>query len=110
MAEKTKEVALAVEDVYKYLESTDAGAAAHKLYELITNISTLVDRIQDLIEEDQMLSAISEVSFSAVLTVAGKPHGVTMTGAYEGLTIGLRALSNSLKELYMNKNKESDND
>ena len=103
MAEKTEEVVLTLEDISKYLESTDAGAAADKLLELVTNISTLVDRIQDLIEEDQMLSAICAVSFSAVLTVAGKPQVVAMMGADKGLTIGLRTLSNRLKELYINK-------
>lgn len=110
MAEKTKEVVLAVEDISKYLESTDEGAATDKLHELVTNINTLVDRIQDLIEEDQMLSVIGAVSFSAVLTVADKPQVVAMMGADKGVIIGLRALSNSFKELYINKKKESDND
>lgn len=110
MAEKTKEVVLTVEDVSKYLENTDAGAATYKLHELVTNISTLVDRIQDLIEEDQILSALGEVSFSAVLTTVGQPQVVTMMGADKGLNIGLRALLNNFKELYINKKEESDSD
>lgn len=110
MVEKTKEVVLTVEDISKYLESTDTDAATDKLHELVTNISTLVDRIHDLIEEDQMLSAIGAVSFSAVLTAAGKPYLSTMIGADKGLIIGLRALTNNFKELYMNKKEGSDND
>ena len=72
MAEKSKEVVITENDIVKYLESTDAGTAANKLHELITNINTLLDRINDLIEEDQLLSAVGAVSFSAVLTAAGK--------------------------------------
>lgn len=110
MAEKTKEVVLTGEDIAKYLESTDTGVAVNKLRELTTNINILVDRIQDLIAEDQMLSAIGAVSFSAVLTVAGKPLSTAMIGADKDVIIGLRALSNHFKELYTNKKKESDND
>ena len=103
MTEKTKEVVLTVDDISKYLESTNADAAAYKLHELVTNISTLIDRIHDLIEEDQMLSVISAVSFSAVLTAAGKPMLTATTGADKDLIIGLHALTDSFKELYMNK-------
>lgn len=103
MAEKTKEVVLTAEDIYKYLESTDAGAAADKLHELVTNISTLVDRIQDLIEEDQMLSAVGAVSFSAVLTAAGKPQVTAMIGADKNVILGLHELANNFKEIYTNK-------
>ena len=111
MAEKeTKEVVLTEEGVSKYLESTDADAVADKLNELIASISTLVDRIQDLIDEDQMLSAIGAVSFSAVLTVVDRPQVVTMIGADKSVVIGLRELSNHFKELYMNKKEQADND
>lgn len=108
MTEKNEEVVITEKDIAKYLESTDADVAADKLHELVTNIHTLVDRIQDLITEDPMLSAVGEVSFSAVLTVAGKSQDVTMLGAVKNIILGLRELANSFKELYMNKKEESD--
>ena len=103
MIEKKEEVVLTGNDIAKYLESTDAVTAADKLRELITNIHTLVDRIQDLIEEDQILSAVSAVSFSAVLTAAGKPQVVTMIGADKNVILGLHELTENFKKLYINK-------
>lgn len=103
MAEKKEEVVITGKDIAKYLENTDADVAADKLHELVTNIHTLVDRIQDLIEEDQMLSAVGAVSFSAVLTAAGKPQVVTMIGADKNIILGLHELADNFKELYMNK-------
>ena len=103
MAEKKEEVVITGKDIAKYLESTDAAVAADKLHELVTNINTLVNRIQDLIEEDQLLSAVGAVSFSAVLTAAGKPHIVTMLGADKNIILGLNELVDNFKELYMNK-------
>lgn len=103
MAEKKEEVVITGNDISKYLESTDADVAADKLHELITNISTLVDRIQDLIEEDQLLSVVGEVSFSAVLTAAGKPQVATMIGTGKSVIIGLHKLSDNFKKIYMIK-------
>ena len=103
MSEKKEEVVITGKDIAKYLESTDTDVAADKLHELVTNIHTLVDRIQDLIEEDQMLSAVGAVSFSAVLTAAGKPQIVTMIGADKNIILGLHELADNFKELYMNK-------
>ena len=103
MAEKKEEVVITGKDIAKYLESTDADVAADKLHELVTNIHTLVDRIQDLIEEDQVLSAVGAVSFSAVLTAAGTPQIVTMIGADKNIILGLNELADNFKELYMNK-------
>ena len=103
MIEKRERVNVTGMDVAKYLESTDADVAADKLYELVTNIHTLVDRIQDLIAEDPMLSAIAAVSFSAVLTVAGKPMLATRIGADKDILIGLHELVDHFKKLYMNK-------
>ena len=103
MAEKKEEVVIKGKDITKYLESTDAGAVADKLHELVTNIHTLVDRIQDLIAEDQLLSAVGAVSFSAVLTVADKPLVTTMIGADKNIILGLHELANNFKEIYMNK-------
>lgn len=103
MAEKKEEVVIKGKDIAKYLESIDADVAADKLHELVTNIHTLVDRIQDLIKEDQILSAVGEVSFSAVLTAAGEPHGVVMIGAGKNVILGLHELADNFKKLYMNK-------
>lgn len=103
MAEKKEEVVITGNDIAKYLESTDADVAADKLHELVTNINTLVDRIQDLIEEDQMLSAVGAVSFSAVLTAACTPQVTTMIGTNKNVILGLRELTNNFKEIYMNK-------
>lgn len=108
MTEKNEEVVITEKDIAKYLESTDADVTADKLHELVTNIHALVDRIQDLITEDPMLSAVGEVSFSAVLTVAGKSQDVTMLGAGKNIILGLHELANSFKELYTNKKEESD--
>lgn len=110
MAKKQEKVEITGEDIVKYLNNIDTGAAADKLHELVTNINTLVNRIQDLIAEDQMLSVVSAVSFSAVLTAAGKPQVVAMMGADKDIIIGLRAFTDNFKELYMNKKEESDND
>ena len=103
MAEKKEAVVITGNDIAKYLESTDADVAANKLHELITNISTLVDRIHDLIEEDPMLSAVGAVSFSAVLTAAGKPQVATMVGTDKNVILGLHELANNFKEMYINK-------
>ena len=103
MAEKKEEVVITGKDIAKYLESTDAGTAAYKLQELVTNIHTLVDRIQDLIEEDQLLSAVGAVSFSAVLTAADKPQLVAMIGAGKNIILGLHELADNFKKIYMNK-------
>lgn len=103
MAEKKEEVVITGKDIAKYLESTDAGTAADKLQELIDNIHTLVERIQDLIEEDQLLSAAGAVSFSAALTAAGEPQFVAMIGTNKNIILGLNALADNLKEIYMNK-------
>ena len=103
MKKKKEEVVIKGKDITKYLESTDTGTAADKLHELVTNINTLVNRIQDLIEEDQMLSVIGAVSFSAVLTAAGEPQVTTMLGADKNIILGLRALADNFKEIYMNK-------
>lgn len=110
MAEKTREVIITGEDINKYLESTGAGVAADKLHELVININTLVERIQDLIVEDQMLSAAGAVSFSAVLTAAGEPQIVAMMGAHKNIILGLHKLEDNFKEQYINKKEESDND
>ena len=97
MAEKSKEVVITENDIVKYLESTDAGTAANKLHELITNINTLLDRINDLIEEDQLLSAVGAVSFSAVLTAAGKSQVITMIGTDTNVILGLHKLADNFK-------------
>ena len=103
MSEKKEAAVITGKDIAKYLESTDTDVAADKLHELVTNIHTLVDRIQDLIEEDQMLSAVGAVSFSAVLTAAGKSQVTTMFGASKNVILGLYELVNNFKEIYMNK-------
>lgn len=103
MVEKKEGFVITGKDIAKYLESTDASVAADKLQELIDNIHTLVERIQDLIEEDQLLSAAGAVSFSAALTAAGKPQFVAMIGTNKNIILGLNALADNLKEIYMNK-------
>lgn len=103
MTEKKEAVVITGNDIAKYLESTDVDVAADKLHELVTNINTLVERIHDLIEEDQLLSAVGAVSFSAVLTAAGKPLFTAMIGADKNVILGLRELTDNFKEIYMNK-------
>lgn len=100
MAEKLEEVEITGESIAKYLESTDSDTAASKLHELTVNVNTLIERIQDLIGEDQMLSAVGAVSFAAVLTVAGEPQVTTMMGAGENVIIGLHELAENFKKLY----------
>ncbi len=103
MAEETKEVVLTGEDISKYLESMDAGTAANKLYELVSNIRTLLERIQDLITDEQMLAAAGALSFTAVLTAAGDAQASVMLGTGEDVLIGLHELTENYKKLHLSK-------
>lgn len=103
MAEKLEEVEITAKDIAAYLDSADSRVLASKLRELTTNVNTLIERIQDLISEDQMLSAAGAVSFTAALTVAGEAQISVMIGTNKDVIIGLHVLSEQFKKLYMSE-------
>lgn len=85
-----------VKDIKQYLESHDPKELVEGVHEVVTNVKTLFERIQDIVTENEFILALFDVTVIAGIRTAGSLDGLLCIGEPEQVKYTLADIQKKL--------------